>query len=148
MLYKGAQWIRSWTLRRLEAIGITYVGKRDACALSAPGDVPTEDQPCADEQCDWEARGDWIDWRGSRTAALHRAPHAVPFEAMRDADDVETPGWQLEQGSGGDIDADGRLWRSHPHLPERAEVLSAWLRLHERVHRGEVGGAADGAGLT
>jgi hypothetical protein len=51
----------------------------------------------------------------------------------------------IEQGSGGDLDSDGRLTRrGHLYVPGLKRTVSAWVRLHERVRRGDLGGPEDG----
>lgn len=51
----------------------------------------------------------------------------------------------IEWGPGGDVDADGQLTRRrHPYVPGLKRTVSAWVRLHERVRLGELGGPDDG----
>lgn len=53
---------------------------------------------------------------------------------------------ELELGHGGDITRGGDQRFDRVQHPQRMEVLSVWVRLRERVERGQLGGRADGAG--
>jgi hypothetical protein len=147
MLKAVTQRVRTWTLQRLEQIGIVWVGWPDARMPPAWENGPAAPSDGGDEQEDWARRGDWLDGAATSQAAQRRAAPVSPgltaavWEA-REAE-VEAGSRPQQQLPGGDIDADGRLWRTHPHLPDRMDVLSAWLRLRERVQRGELGGADD-----
>ncbi|HEX9055995.1 MAG TPA: hypothetical protein VF818_00545 [Ktedonobacterales bacterium] len=59
--------------------------------------------------------------------------------------DLNTVRERLEFGPGGDVEASGRLTRHHCiWVPGLKQTVSTWLRLYERVQRGELGGATDG----
>jgi hypothetical protein len=52
---------------------------------------------------------------------------------------------RIEFGPGGDLDAAGRPPRHDTwYVPGLKHTLHVWLRLYERVQRGEVGGHQDG----
>ncbi len=61
------------------------------------------------------------------------------------ADWLDAEREQMEMGPGGDVDANGRLSRTgRTYAPGLKRTVSIWLRLYERVQRGELGGRLDG----
>lgn len=61
------------------------------------------------------------------------------------ADWLDAEREQMELGPGGDVDANGRLTRTgRTYAPGLKRTVSIWLRLYERVQRGELGGRLDG----
>jgi hypothetical protein len=59
--------------------------------------------------------------------------------------DVNVVRASIESGPGGDLDADGGFARcGNGFVPGLKRTVSVWVRLHERVKRGDLGGADDG----
>ncbi|HEY7832105.1 MAG TPA: hypothetical protein VIG30_00955 [Ktedonobacterales bacterium] len=52
---------------------------------------------------------------------------------------------ELELGDGGDITRGSGQRFASVHIPQRMDLLSAWLRLRERIENGQLGGSEDGA---
>jgi hypothetical protein len=148
--------LRASTIPRLEQIGKLLVEEQDDTLLPRWWRMSSEEQltPAPDEQSGRQARRDGRGAPGRWTGAPARGRDVVgrthvpayTFSATRDEpeDERDMARWRIEQGTGGDVDAEGRLWRHHPHFPERMDVLHAWIALSERTQRGELGGAEDG----
>ena len=85
---------------------------------------------------------DFSDSRRQGTAARRRMPERPPWF---EPDWLDAERERLEAGPGGDVDADQRLTRTgRIYVPSLMQTVSIWLRLYERVQRGELGGPLDG----
>jgi hypothetical protein len=72
------------------------------------------------------------------------SPALDPYDEGPDKSELDRRRLELELSPTGDVTT--RLGHNDPiALPGRMAVLSAWLRLRERVERREMGGPADGA---
>jgi hypothetical protein len=81
-------------------------------------------------------------FRWQETAAPRHKPERTPW-LLPDWLDAERD--RMEAGPGGDLDAGERLSRTgRTYVPGLKRTVSTWLRLYERVQRGELGGALDG----
>lgn len=72
------------------------------------------------------------------------SPTLDPYVEGSDKAELDARRLKRELGPGGDILARGFVQRD-ASLPLRMDIVSAWLRLRERVIAGEVGGVCDGA---
>ena len=74
------------------------------------------------------------------------APHMLdPYIEGPDKTELDQRRLALERGPGGDAMSDGRWRHERLTFPARMDVLSAWLRLRERVDHKQLGGSMDGA---
>ncbi len=125
--------LQSVTSEMLEKIGCRVVKRQETDLLPAlrylPG-LPTG-----------QARG-----RQQRGVEMAFQPtHALdPYTEGVDKAELDARRLNAELGAGGDILAQGSARRA-PSLPLRMDILSAWLRLREKVTSGAAGGDSDGA---
>jgi hypothetical protein len=78
-----------------------------------------------------------------RWGAARSLPAWMPSWARRV--DMNVVRASIESGPGGDVDADGRFARrGNTYVPSLKQTVSVWMRLHERVRRGDLSGADDG----
>lgn len=83
--------------------------------------------------------------RGSHRAetGTHAQSPSNPYIEGPDKAALDARRLLIESGAGGDVAASGTWLLS---LPSRMDVVQRWLRLRERVVRGQIGGDMDGAG--
>ena len=76
------------------------------------------------------------------------SPVLDPYTEGADKAELDARRLDAELGSGGDILQQRATTRRFPSLPLRMDIISAWLRLREKVIIGAVGGESDGDGLA
>lgn len=76
---------------------------------------------------------------------LHLSPELDPYDEGPSRFELDRCRLEVELGPGGDITRDAGRRFDSVELPRRMDVLSAWLRLHECVECGLLGGPDDGA---
>jgi hypothetical protein len=67
-----------------------------------------------------------------------------PYAEGVDKAELDARRLDAELGPGGDILQQTTTTRRHSPLPMRMDIISAWLRLREKVMSGAVGGISDG----
>lgn len=76
--------------------------------------------------------------------AFRPSPVLDPYANGADKAELDARRLDAELGPGGDILREGIAMRRRPSLPLRMDIISAWLRLREKVITGAVGGDNDG----
>jgi hypothetical protein len=86
--------------------------------------------------------------RRQRTVETRFRPSPVldPYAEGIDKAELDVRRLNAELGAGGDVLRESGAIRRNPSLPLRMDIISAWLRLRERVLTGAVGGDGDGGG--
>jgi hypothetical protein len=67
-----------------------------------------------------------------------------PYAEGDDKAELDARRLDAELGPGGDILRQRATTRRHPSLQLRMDIISAWLRLREKVTAGAIGGDSDG----
>ena len=80
--------------------------------------------------------------------AFRPSPVLDPYTEGVDKVELDARRLDAELGPGGDILRQRTTIRRYPSLPLRMDIISAWLRLREKVITGAVGGESDGDGLA
>lgn len=76
--------------------------------------------------------------------AFRPSPVLDPYTEGADKVELDARRLDAELGPGGDILRQRTTRRRYPSLPLRMDIISAWLRLREKVIIGAVGGDNDG----
>jgi hypothetical protein len=126
--------LQSASVEMLEASARKIVERQDVESMPAIRYLPGERVARADARPEHKVE-----------TAFYPSPALDPYDEGPDKSELDRRRLELELSAGGDVTTG---WLGHTYLvalPGRMEILSAWLRLRERVERGELGGNADGA---
>jgi hypothetical protein len=77
--------------------------------------------------------------------AFSPSESASPYDEGPDKSELDRRRLELELGPGGDVTAGAEARFGRLSLPLKMDVIRLWLRLHQRVTHGQVGGPTDGA---
>ncbi|HKT38188.1 MAG TPA: hypothetical protein VJR48_07430 [Ktedonobacterales bacterium] len=127
--------LQSVTPQMLEYVAIRVVERQDIDLLPSLRYLPGA--PAA------RANGNGRQQRAVETA-FRPSPVLDPYAESADKTELDARRLDAELGPGGDILQQRATTRRHPTLPLRMDIISAWLRLREKVTTGALGGAYDG----
>jgi hypothetical protein len=131
--------LQSVTPQMLEYVAIRVVERQDTGLLPSLRYLPGA--PAA------RANGSGRQKRAVETS-FRPSPVLDPYAEGADKAELDARRLDAELGPGGDILQQRATARRHPTLPLRMDIISAWLRLREKVIIGTVGGESDGDGLA
>ena len=127
--------LQSVTPQMLEYVAIRVVERQDIDLLPSLRYLPGA--PAA------RANGSGRPQRAVETA-FQPSPVLDPYAEGTDKTELDARRLEAELGPGGDILQQKVIILRHPTLPLRMDIISAWLRLREKVIAGAIGGDSDG----
>jgi hypothetical protein len=125
--------LQATTVELLEASARAIVEREDLASMPALRYVPGEHAARAGARPEHQVETVFLP-----------PPALDPYDEGPDKAELDRRRLELELSPAGDVTVAGLGRHDLLALPGRMDVLSAWLRLRERVERNELGGPADG----